>query len=73
MSDTVGHPLQYAFVHRTFVNNTDELNDEQVRERAGLPHSMMAVERFNRCPTCEQWSPCDARKASTNAESRPGP
>jgi hypothetical protein len=21
------------------------------------------VERFNRCPACEQWSPCDVRRA----------
>ena len=23
------------------------------------------LDRYNRCPTCEQWSPCDVRKTET--------
>jgi hypothetical protein len=28
--------------------------------------STIRVIRFDRCPTCEQWSPCDVRKARTS-------
>lgn len=55
------HPLQYAFVGRSYVAGTENMSDEQVRDVAGGVH--LPVERFNRCPTCEQWSPCDVRKA----------
>jgi hypothetical protein len=38
--------------------------DHMLRHRAAYRVSIR-VERYNRCPTCEQWSPCDVRKAST--------
>jgi len=41
------HPLQYGFRGRALVLNPGD--DRSV------------VERNNRCPTCEQWSPCDVR------------
>ena len=41
------HPLQYGSRGRDIVY--DPGNDPTVGER------------YNRCPTCEQWSPCDVR------------
>lgn len=63
MSSLDNHPIQYAFVGHIFITNTEGKNDDEVRREArvtGLP-----VERFQRCPTCEQWSPCDVRIAAT--------
>lgn len=55
-----GHPLQYALLGWAYVGNTENLDDATVRALAEEPfHS---IERYNRCPTCEQWSPCDVRR-----------
>jgi hypothetical protein len=59
------------------VYDTEQMDDDQVldalygkvpmsvehmlRHRAGY-RSQIRIERYNRCPTCEQWSPCDVRK-----------
>jgi hypothetical protein len=43
------HPLQYGYRNGVLV--FDPGDDPTV------------IERYNRCPTCEQWSPCDVRKA----------
>lgn len=33
------------------------------RQQLGRPQvNGLRTERYNRCPTCEQWSPCDVRK-----------
>jgi hypothetical protein len=45
------HPLQYGFrpgQTEAWINT--EQNDDPV-----------VTERYNRCPTCEEWSPCDVR------------
>lgn len=62
--EVYGHPLQYAFVGYVYVGGTEDASDDDVRNVAGLPG--IQVERFNRCPTCEQWSPCDVRKAQAD-------
>jgi hypothetical protein len=54
-----GHPLQYALVGSAYVGNTENLDDDAVYRLAGV---RLPIERYNRCPTCEQWSPCDKRK-----------
>jgi len=33
--------------------------------------SQIRIERYNRCPTCEQWSPCDVRAAVIHNPGRP--
>jgi hypothetical protein len=30
--------------------------------------AVIRIERYNRCPTCEQWSPCDVRRRRQQAE-----
>lgn len=57
-----GHPMQYAYIGGIYVGDTEDASDEDVRRVAGLPGSGLHVERYNRCPTCEQWSPCDVRR-----------
>jgi hypothetical protein len=65
-----GHPLQYAVTghpHSVTVVGTGNATDEQIRKMIeqtyGMPLPAMPIERFNRCPTCEEWSPCSVRKA----------
>ncbi len=70
--DYYGHPLQYALVGylTTYVGNTEDMSDQQVRQAAfgaGTRDNWSIVERYNRCPPCEQWSPCDVRKMSETA------
>ena len=63
MDPMAAHPLQYAYCRNVYVPNTEDMSDEDVRRAVGgvgLP-----VERYNRCPVCEQWSPCDVRRAAT--------
>lgn len=55
-----GHPLQYAYVGRVLVVNSGDVSNEELRDIAGVDW-YVPVERFSRCPTCEQWSPCDVR------------
>lgn len=58
-----GHPLQYAYVGRTYVADSNGYTDDEVRQIAGHEGAIgLPVERYNRCPTCEQWSPCKVRK-----------
>lgn len=59
-----GHPLQYAMVggRGIYVGDTENTPDDEVR-RTAEADAWMSIERYNRCPTCEQWSPCDLRKA----------
>ncbi len=59
-----GHPLQYALVgaRAHYVGNTENMTDIAIMTAAGQLGAL-TVERYNRCPTCEQWSPCDVRKA----------
>lgn len=58
-----GHPLQYALVgsQSVYVGNTENMTRADVLTASGLPEGS-TVGRYNRCPTCEQWSPCDRRK-----------
>lgn len=65
IQESYGHPLQYAFVGRIYVYETGNLSDDQVRDLAG--NGWLPVERFNRCPTCEEWSPCDFREQARAA------
>jgi hypothetical protein len=69
-----GHPLQYAFVgwgRGTYIPNTEHMTDNEVRRAVGVENEQ-PVERYNRCPTCEQWSPCDVRqRESTHLAERP--
>jgi hypothetical protein len=66
-----GHPLQYAYIgtgpHDPMVVGTEDQSDEQVRARVAAQGMGAVVERYNRCPTCEQWSPCDVRAARETA------
>lgn len=57
-----GHPIQYALVGREYIGNTEYLDDDTIRGLADAFPAGLPVERFNRCPTCEQWSPCDRRR-----------
>lgn len=67
-----GHPLQYAHVGRVMVNNSERMSDAEVRAAAGpAGASGLPIERTNRCPTCEQWSPCDARPPVAGPENGP--
>lgn len=69
-----GHPLQYALVGfhcNIYVGDTEHMDDRAVRQAAATKWDVPdraweygPIERFNRCPTCEQWSPCDVRKRS---------
>jgi hypothetical protein len=66
VADEWGHPIQYALVghpRSTMVVGTTGASDTRIREVAGLLVETPPVERFNRCPTCEQWSPCSVRRA----------
>jgi hypothetical protein len=80
----VGH-LRYP--HDPLVLDTENLSDDQVldklamsgdllhREQHMLAHRQayrFDVERYNRCPTCEQWSPCDVRRAEVRETVSPG-
>lgn len=48
-----GHPLTYGYLHGDLVVLDDHEKDyPEVRER------------YDRCPLCEQWSPCDARRCA---------
>lgn len=59
---TWGHPLQYALVGRITIMNSDHMSDGDIRAAAGTAGtSGLPIERYNRCPTCEEWSPCHAR------------
>jgi hypothetical protein len=48
------HPLQYAFESTTneIVYHTENTDTPK--------HTLW--DRFDRCPKCEQWSPCDVRR-----------
>jgi hypothetical protein len=46
------HPIQYGFLGKLMIVNTENVVDERM------------TERFNRCPVCEQWSPCDVREVA---------
>lgn len=54
------HPLQYAFCGPALVLDTENAADQQIWKLVDIPGR--AVERYNRCPACEQWSPCQVRK-----------
>jgi hypothetical protein len=57
------HPLQYAIKgHPNTVTTMHTEND--IRRDLG--------ERFNRCPTCEQWSPCDVRRIFPSGDTTGG-
>ena len=45
------HPLQYGY--------RDYMARDAVYDPGDDP---TVIERYNRCPNCEQWSPCDIRK-----------
>ena len=54
------HPLQYAYESET---------DELIYNTGNTPTPEGKTwERFNRCPVCEQWSPCDVRALITAYE-----
>lgn len=65
-NDDWGHPLQYAIVDdvrrpdRALIMGTRNASDNQLRKLAGRDGT---IERFERCPACEQWSPCSVRTA----------
>ncbi len=45
------------------------MTDDEIRAKiVAAGGAYLGAERYNRCPTCEQWSPCDVRKAETAAE-----
>jgi hypothetical protein len=50
------HPIQYGFLGKLMIINTENVVDERM------------TERFNRCPECEQWSPCDVREVADRLE-----
>lgn len=45
------HPLQYGY--------RDQDSQEIVFDPGDDP---TILDRYNRCPSCEQWSPCDVRQ-----------
>ncbi len=47
------HPLQYGWLAAS--------PREMVMHTESVPDGI--VDRMNRCPVCEQWSPCDVRGA----------
>jgi hypothetical protein len=62
------HCLQYAICRDRSVYNTKNLSDDDIRKLAWALNSDR-VERFNRCPKCQQWSDvlsneCPAKKAT---------
>jgi hypothetical protein len=69
---TYGHPLQYAYCGESYVGHTEDMTDDDVRDFiAEVEHRSfygLPVERYSRCPTCEQWSPCDVRRAEEVAQ-----
>jgi hypothetical protein len=50
------HPLQYGWRGDEIIYHTEHATGDHIRER------------MNRCHICEQWSPCDARKAADEIE-----
>jgi len=50
------HPLQYGDLNGRLVENAECNDDPQIRDRV------------NRCWKCEQWSPCDVRRAADEIE-----
>jgi phosphoribosyl-dephospho-CoA transferase len=50
------HPLQYGWRGDEIIYHTEHVTGDHIRER------------MNRCHICEQWSPCDARKAADEIE-----
>ncbi len=49
MTDLRNHPMQYGYKNGQIMFEPGD--DPEVDER------------YNRCPTCEEWSPCSVRKA----------
>lgn len=58
------HPLQYALGSALFGRLTTVYHTEND------PEQWLGV-RFNRCPTCEQFSPCDIRRGGVPAPPSP--
>jgi hypothetical protein len=55
------HMVQYALVgpHSIFIGQTENLTDEQIRERASRIQFVptdATIERYNRCVECEEWT-----------------
>jgi len=50
------HPIQYGWRSGEIVLHTENDADPII------------TERMNRCPVCEQWSPCDVREAADRIE-----
>jgi hypothetical protein len=50
------HTLQYAFAGDVAVYHTQSMTDEEVRERARWAPPGARVERYNRCPECQEWT-----------------
>lgn len=48
----VCHPLQYGF------------DEQRNLYHAPYPDGVKIVEAYNRCPNCEEWSPCETRKVA---------
>jgi len=69
---TYGHPLQYALVGAlaVYVGTAGAMTDDEIRAAVPGIGASAKVERYNRCPTCEQWSPCDVRTALDDAAAR---
>lgn len=43
------HPMQYGYKGRLVILHTENVEDPTI------------TDRMNRCPECEEWSPCDVR------------
>lgn len=51
-----------ALASRGKDDNGRELLPRERQQLARPGPNFLRTERYNRCPTCEQWSPCDVRK-----------
>jgi hypothetical protein len=63
------HCLQYAVCNGRIAYNTHNMSDDSVRHRV-LASKDDRIDRFNRCPECQQWSDvlsrdCPAKKVET--------
>src|SRR3954468_22783595 len=75
------HPVQYAIITGpgfprwgAVKYNTEHLTHADFTR--GMPPGLAAdvrIERYNRCPNCEQWSPCDVRQRLLAAADRATP
>jgi hypothetical protein len=50
------HVTQYACVGERYIFGSRNMTDAEIRDRAGATGMPIRVERYDRCPECEEWT-----------------